>query len=512
MMNKILEKSKKLLTLILVAAIAIVTITTSTKAVTQTINIGDAQDLEAYIGGVRFATKTTTNGGYLYCLEMAKKTPMNTTATYTGVRDSGIAYIVMNGYPNKSFTGDALKDYYITQTALWWYLDETTGTTNLGEQFKSEGLDPYNMRGYVKALVQAGIEAKNKGYETISIKVDTESNKLTLDGNTYTSKVINVATNASTYTVSLEGATAGTKVVGAISGQEGTTLNNNEGFIIKVPSNEVSSTSLNIKVNVIANGLVYKALEYTPSNSDMQKVTPGVIVPTEEKVATSIDLGLTTSKVRIIKYDATTNQPLGGAKLVVKDSKGEVITSWTSTTNAHVIRNLSNGTYTVEETEAPVGYKLSKEKVKFTISGESDDVTVKFMNMPEEKTVVNITKIDSETGNALPGAVLVIKDETGKEVERFTTTEQSHVITGLAFGKYTVSEISAPAGYKLSEEVIEFVLDKDHISYQIKFANYKEVYVPDTNVNNLLFTVLGIAIIGSGLGFVYKNGKKDATK
>ena len=50
MMNKILEKSKKLLTLILVAAIAIVTITTSTKAVTQTINIGDAQDLEAYIG------------------------------------------------------------------------------------------------------------------------------------------------------------------------------------------------------------------------------------------------------------------------------------------------------------------------------------------------------------------------------------------------------------------------------------------------------------------------------
>ena len=44
------------------------------------------------------------------------------------------------------------------------------------------------------------------------------------------------------------------------------------------------------------------------------------------------------------------------------------------------------------------------------------------------------------------------------------------------------------------------------------FANYKEVIVPDTNVNNLIFTVLGIAIIGSGLGFVYKNGKKDETK
>ena len=68
-MSKIMEKSKKFLTLILVAAIAIVTFTTSTKAITETINVGDAQDLDAYIGGVRFATKTTTDGGYLYCLD-----------------------------------------------------------------------------------------------------------------------------------------------------------------------------------------------------------------------------------------------------------------------------------------------------------------------------------------------------------------------------------------------------------------------------------------------------------
>ncbi|MDO4996487.1 MAG: SpaA isopeptide-forming pilin-related protein [Bacilli bacterium] len=511
-MNKIIEKSKKFLTLILVAAIAIVTVTTSTKAITETINVGDAQDLEAYIGGVRFATKTTTDGGYLYCLEMAKKTTMNTTATYTGVRDAGIAYIVMNGYPTKSFTGDALKDYYITQTAIWWYLDETTGSTNLGEQFKELGSDPYNMRGYVKALVQGGVQAKAQGYATTSINVSTESDKLSLDGAYYSSKVVNVTTNASTYTVSLEGATAGTKVVGATTGTEATTLNSTEGFIIKVPVTEVTSTSLNVKVNITANGVSYKALEYTPGNPDMQKVTPGIIQPTEEKVTTSINLGLSTTKVRVIKYDSTTNQPLGGAVLVVKDSNGEVITRWTSTTNAHVIRNLSAGSYTVEEEKAPTGYEKSNEKVPFTIAGDSDDVTVKFMNTPKEKTVVNITKIDSETGNALAGAVLVIKDATGTEVDRFTSTTESHVITGLAYGKYTVSEVSAPAGYKTSEEVIEFTLDDEHISYQIQFANYKEVYVPDTNVNNLLFTVLGIAIIGSGLGFVYKNGKKDETK
>ena len=60
---------------------------------------------------------------------------------------------MVNGYPNKSFTGDRLKDYYITQTALWWYLDDTAGGTNLGNSFKTNGSDPYNLRPYIKDLV-----------------------------------------------------------------------------------------------------------------------------------------------------------------------------------------------------------------------------------------------------------------------------------------------------------------------------------------------------------------------
>ena len=32
------------------------------------------------------------------------------------------------------------------------------------------------------------------------------------------------------------------------------------------------------------------------------------------------------------------------------DASGKVITSWVSTTNYHVVRNLKNGTYTITET------------------------------------------------------------------------------------------------------------------------------------------------------------------
>ena len=508
-MNKIIEKSKKYLTLLLVAALAFIAVTNNTDAVTQTIQVGDAEELPAFVGGVQFATKTTTSGGYLYCLEMAKKTTMHTTATLAGERDAGIAAIVMNGYPTKSFTGDYQKDYYITQTAIWWYLDETTGSQTLGEQFKVEGADVYNLRPYIKNLVEVGKAAKANGYKKTTLTVATDNDQLKNEGTNYVSHTINVTTTEDQYTVSLEGATANTKVVGATSGTESTTLNSSEGFIIKVPANEVSSTQLNIKVTVKVKGVVYKAYQYNPGDADMQAVTPGVIEPTEEDVEASINVGLTTSKVSVIKYDSNTNNILSGAVLAIVDEAGEEITSWTSTNNAHVVRNLSAGKYYVIEKEAPTGYVKSDEKVEFTVTGSSDDVTVKFYNTPAEETVINILKIDSESGNALAGAVLVLKDSTGKEVAKWTSDLSSHVITGLAYGTYTLSEESAPAGYKKSDEVMTIVLDDDHISYQIEYANYREVEVPDTATSSLLFTVLGLAIIGSGIGFVLKNGRNE---
>lgn len=507
-MNKLLENTKKFLTVVLVAAIAFLVTNTNTKAVTDTIQAGEAEDLPAYISTATFAAKKTTSGEYLYCLNMTQKTTKNTTLHKDGVLDAGYAYIILNGYPNKSFTGETLKDYYITQTAIWWYQDETAGTTNLGTRFKETGADDYNMRQYVKALVDGAIEAKNAGYTNTTVSVNTNSDVLTLDGTYYVSEAINVSTNANTYTVSLSGAPEGTKIVGANSGNETTTFNSDEAFIVKVPTTSIKESSLEITVNVEANGVIYKAYKYVPEEQTMQSVTPGLIEAEEDKVSTSIKLGLTTSKVTVTKLDEKTDQPLAGAVLVLKNEEGKEITRWTSTINSHVIRNLSDGKYTITEETAPEGYEKSSDVVEFLISRESDDVTVKFYNAPKEKTVVTITKIDSETGNTLPGAVLVIKDANGKEVKRFTTTDSSEVITGLEYGKYTVSEVSAPAGYKTSDEVVEFTLDDEHISYQIKFANYKEVKVPDTKTTSLLFTILGIAVIGSGLGFVYKNGKK----
>lgn len=496
---------KKTILSVLVALLVFVSTATATYAVPQTITLGGTEALEGYVSGVKFTTKTTKDGGYLYCLDMKKKTAKDTTATLKGQRDAGVAYIIANGYPRKSITGDRLKDYYITQTAVWWYLDDTTGSSNLSQKFKTTGSDPHNIRPIIKNLVEKAKTAKANGYAQTKLTITTSNKDMSLkDGYYVSSEITASSSNISTYTVTLSNAPSGTKVV-STSGVEKTTFNAGEKFIIKVPGSKVTGTELDIKVTAKATGYVTKAYEYTPVNNTMQ---PVALIETEtQNVSSTITLSIENSKVTIIKVDKSTNQPLAGAKLVVKDSAGNTITGWTSTTNGHVIRNLKPGTYTVTETSAPKGYKLNTTPVTFTITASNQNVTVKVYNEPKE-TVVNIIKVDNETQKPLAGATLVVRKADGTEVVRFTSTTEPYVLTNLEDGTYTVEEIAAPAGYILSSEKKTFTIDDNHLSHQITFGNNPEVKVPDTASSSLIFTLLGIVIISTGIGFVYKNGKK----
>lgn len=517
-MKTISKKIKSILTLILSIAI-IVSSTGNVSAASSTLSIGDAPKTKGYIAGVSFHHKRTTSGQELFCLDMHRNTARNTKAKL--VKNSkyitgGLVYILKNGYPNKSITGNKEKDYYITQTAVWWYLDKTTGSTNLGSSFKSSGSDSYGLRKYVKQLVNEAYKHRNDSVAYTDTKLilnTTGSNDLTLKDNYYTSSTIKATTakSVSSYTVTLSGAPAGTKILksnGTETAYSGAfALNVNEGFQIKVPSSAVTGTSLSITVSATAKGNVqYTAYEYQPVDKKMQNVA--LLEKRQQNASSQLTLGLSSSKVAIIKIDSNTKQPLAGAHLVLKDAAGRTITSWDSTTNAHIIRNLTNGKYTIEETSSPTGYLKNDNVSTFEITDSNKDITVNFENAPKN-VVVNIIKVDQETKNPLAGAVLVVKDASGNEITRFTTTEQPYVLTDLENGTYTVEEVSAPAGYMTSDEKISFTIDDEHLSHQITFINAKEVVVPNTSsVSSIIMAILGIVITGLGIRFIYKNGQK----
>ena len=425
--------------------------------------------LDGYIAGYHFGKKKNSAGGYVYCNNIHKGTPHGEKMTLVGQAPAGIAYILSNGYPSKSITGNSDYDYYITQAAVWWYLDDTTGSNNLSKSFKTIGSDPHGLRKYVKSLVAAA--KKVKSYSTASLKVNNASSAMTLssDKNYYVSNSIGVTVKSVSgkYSVSLSGAPSGTRIVNASTLSDASSFATNEKFKVMVPVSSAQNLKTTITVNVKATGKVDKAYEYKSSDSSVQNVYGKALYPTNTTLSGKTTLSLSTSKVSITKIDSKTKAGLAGATFVLYDNSGKQITTWTSTTGAHIIQNLPNGTYKLKETKAPAGYKISKELTTFTISDTKRNIAIKVENTLYSK--VSIIKIDSKTKVALAGAEFVLYDNSGKKITSWTSTGKAHVIQNLPNGTYTLKETKAPKGYIASDEVID--IDAEYKGQDIDVVN-----------------------------------------
>ena len=109
---------------------------------------------------------------------------------------------------------------------------------------------------------------------------------------------------------------------------------------------------------------------------------------------------------------------------------------------------------------------------------------------------------DKDNKENIDGAVLIVKDETGKEVARWTTTKEAYKLK-LNSGKYTLEEATAPTGYMLQNEKIEFLVNSDKTGdSEVTMFNTKAVNVPITDASVSLYTI-GLGIVGLFIG-VYK--------
>ena len=118
------------------------------------------------------------------------------------------------------------------------------------------------------------------------------------------------------------------------------------------------------------------------------------------------------------------------------------------------------GDYQVKELETVPGYVTKKE----SIAVELDKTDVDLEDIANSQTVVHFSKVDKDTGEELPGAVLELYAPDGSLLDTWETSDIPHVIPGLPVGEgYVLREVTAPEGFEVAADVTFNVEDTTEI-------------------------------------------------
>ena len=440
--------------------------------------------------------RITTGGKIVYCYE-----PYVAYGYTEGVTEKFIyhncrvnsskelGYIFANGYGSGSSeytTGNKYNDYYITQLAVWYYGDRTIYDYNDHPKdiLKNFDVDSNGrLTGSYNGSTNAGIklaadlinDAKDSIGKTASIALNTADTKLNVDsdGKYYISKVITIngswVRNDVTVTVSGINGVFLTKDSNGTTGS--TSFKVGDTIYVKIPFENVTNDS-QIKLSITATSKLSSGNLYVCENKDIPGAQKMINYDGNPKeITNALTLSVTPAQVSVIisKKDITGSKEVKGATLVIKKGNTD-IEKWVSDGTERKV-NLDIGEYTLEETIAPDGYKLSTEKITFKVNANGtvtigDSVTDKVI-MKNEPFYVMISKLELNGSKQLVGATLKITNESGTLTKDLNGKSLTWVTSGnkekfhLAAGTYYLTEEEAPDGYIKSDKKVQFTVSSN---------------------------------------------------
>ncbi|WP_176523373.1 SpaA isopeptide-forming pilin-related protein, partial [Bacillus wiedmannii] len=214
-----------------------------------------------------------------------------------------------------------------------------------------------------------------------------------------------------------------------------------------------------------------------PEGYKAVEVTVEVNVVANEVVKQEVMNEKVTGQFEIVKVDATDKaKVLSGAEFTVYKDGKKVAELKTDESGKVMSPKLPLGEYTVKETKAPEGYKLSNKEWKVTIQNEKEVVKVEAENERILGSLQIIKTDDKDQAKRLAGAEFTLKDVQGNVVKEGITTDKSGIVKvdGLVPGEYTLEETKAPEGYELTKQVIHVTVDGEKV-IDVKVTNSKSL-------------------------------------
>ena len=195
--------------------------------------------------------------------------------------------------------------------------------------------------------------------------------------------------------------------------------------------------------------------------------------------------GTEVGSIEFIKVDSETKAPLANAEFVIKDGEGNIVqTILTDEDGKGTALDLLYGSYTLEETKAPIGYTLDETPYPFEINDSEKainlgEVTNQKIMLPAPTGSIEFLKVDSETKAPLANAEFVIKDGEGNIVQTILTDEDGKgTALDLLYGSYTLEETKAPIGYTLDETPYPFEINDSEKAINLGEVTNQKIMLP----------------------------------
>ena len=217
-------------------------------------------------------------------------------------------------------------------------------------------------------------------------------------------------------------------------------------------------------------------------------------------------------KLKLVKVDADTNQPLANVAFILKGEDGDTHSLITGSDGTTDTISLAPGKYTLSEVAAADGYAIPLNGWGFTVTEGTVQQVTEIINEVAKwdfkgglltLTLKNsriyggltIEKTDGKDGSGLAGAEFTITGSDGipltfiKKGGRYeaatgegasstiaTDANGTAYITGLKFGNYAVTETKAPEGYVLKGDRHSIAISRQQTEVTLRLKNDKAMY------------------------------------
>lgn len=190
-----------------------------------------------------------------------------------------------------------------------------------------------------------------------------------------------------------------------------------------------------------------------------------------------------TGNIRIVKTNAVDGSSLAGAIFEIRASGdivrpdggiaavgGETVATVTTDETGEACADnlpLGSGTarYEVVETQAPTGFLLDRTShiVDLTYADQKTPVVEARLNVSDDYTKVDISKVDVSGEQEVEGARLTLYGPDKTEIDSWTSSDKPHRVEHLAPGTYSLREMMSPRTYDLAEEITFEIKDTGEV-------------------------------------------------